>query len=115
MKLLLVVSLALGLLSTPALAQYKYTGNALKEHCDNTYVWCLQFIAGVYSAMLVMEDAYVSSGQLQRASFCPDRANVTFQQVTDITRKYMQENPEVLHRHAGDVTTAAIYLAFPCE
>jgi len=89
------------------------TGNELYGQCTGTseeQLICLSYITGVADGMTVTQVVYEPSPGF---ACIPDGVNR--QQVRDIVVKYMTNNPESRHMHAGAVIIVALKNAFPCK
>lgn len=95
------------------------SGNELLEWCKNvdnptyqgsfTNGFCLGTMQTVRELMLGLNDALPAGVRL-----CVP-TQVTNGQAAKITVKYMQENPEVLHRSGVTLTLMAMQHAYPCK
>lgn len=94
-------------------APYFHTGNDLRFSCtssgDYHIAACRGFVAGVIDQAEL--DARV--GRASRMFCLP--SGVTVGQITDVTRKFLRNNPEILHRPAVALIILAMTDAFPCR
>lgn len=84
-----------------------YSGNDLHEYCTSTnnlqQGLCRGFVVGVFDTRV-------------RLDFCsPEGATpITVGQVEDIVKRYLNSFPELRHKLAYSLVTAALIAAFPC-
>ena len=87
------------------------TGNELKQHCRSD---AGDFFQGVCSGFAIAVAQAVS-----RSRFLGWRAcfpyGVTPRQLYDVMTKFLDENPELLHRSGGFLAAQAFGEAFPCS
>jgi hypothetical protein len=106
MKYIIILLLCFFSVATYAQTQF-FTGNTLKERCDDAESgvnssFCLGYIIGVADSLSINICAPGGSG------------GVTVGQFVSIVRKYLNENPESLHRPADVLAFNALTRAFPC-
>lgn len=107
-KLVTITALAMLLGSPNSHASVSaVTGNELVEYCDTPedgllIGYCHGFVNGV------------SNLAVTAALVCPP-GGVTEEQLVNIVRKSMKENPEMLHLNAVGLVTFAISKVFPCS
>ncbi|NYT36641.1 hypothetical protein ERD78_07140 [Allopusillimonas soli] len=87
-------------------ASWARTGNELLSTCQDEYshMFCMGYVVGS------LETWYTSN----TARFCIPE-NVTQGQLTDITIKYLKNNPESRNLEASLFVASAISEAFPCQ
>jgi|LauGreDrversion4_2_1035121.scaffolds.fasta_scaffold973333_2 hypothetical protein len=84
-----------------------YTGNELRTKCNSEIKGsfergeCYGFIAGVVEA--------------QSGVFVCLPSGVTLGQVTEMVKKYINENPAQLHKSGDIIVNSAIIKDFPCR
>ena len=74
-------------------------------------IWCMGYVAGAWETGLPAWEAYVPD-------FCtelPPAEKVTYRQMADVVRKYLIDNPNMRHLHAGEVIARAIEELWPCQ
>ena len=80
------------------------TGNDLKAECFSANaaieLACKGFIVGVTDA---------------RGDVICLPANVSVQQITDVVKKYLDDNPTVLHYSAHSIIRRVLSSTFPCQ
>ena len=106
-KLVTITALAMLLGSPNSHAVVLKSGNDLVEYCDRPedgllIGYCHGFVNGV------------SNLAVTAALVCPP-GGVTEEQLVNIVRKSMKENPEMLHLNAVGLVTFAISKVFPCS
>jgi len=93
------------------------TGNELLEMCEEYLSdtgspakghTCMGYVIGIADA----EDAFVD-WKLMGKKIC--NTNTMSSQIVRVVIKYLQENPQNLHKSAGSLVANALSLAFPCE
>lgn len=81
-------------------------GNKLLQMLKDGEVIGVSYIVGVSDAT-ASDDAY-------EGRYCvPKQAN--WKQVGDVVRKFLEENPEIRHLSAADITRNVLINAFPCS
>ncbi len=108
MKKLILFTLLLGLgsavnASDKNKAVFNYTGNELSTHCVDGDKYkrglCLGFINGVAA--------------MQKKACIPDE--VKFGQLKRVVERYMDTNPDTLHKLASEIVAKALVEAWPCK
>jgi hypothetical protein len=94
--------------STAVFAQVQFrSGNSLKSSCQDDDVvgrmFCMGYVIGVADSRAY--EYCAPSGQ----------SGVTQGQLRDIAVKYLNNNPEMLHRDADVLVMNALQNAFPCH
>ena len=96
-----------------SMGSYGLDGNDMYSRCakdsDDYQLYCLGFIRGVHE--MHAEQTHWTFGT---AYYCAPK-NSTYGQLTKVVWKYMDENPELLHKPFIELVTEALRLAFPCE
>ena len=81
------------------------TGNMLKQDCNSDVNFnrdfCFGYVIGVADSNALLICA-------------PRNAGVTQGQFRDIAKKYLNDNPALLHRDADGLVLDALKKAFPC-
>ncbi len=109
MKRLLVVILIILISSSMAYAEF-LDGNELHRQCQDPDIEqsCNGYIIGVSDAL-----EGIDSG-IGKVKFClPD--NVTYGQVTDVTKKWLIDYPDKRHLSASGLVVFSLFTAFPCS
>lgn len=107
-----IVLVALAAFGTVAEAADGIDGNQLydwvKDGEDSfKYSYAVAYIGGAI-------DAFNVAAEFDSPFFClPD--NVTRGQVTDVTARYLRENPDERHQGAAVMVAMAMVEAYPCE
>jgi len=70
---------------------------------------CMGYLQGVHEVY----KSFASLTETNRFYCLPD--NVTYGQAKQISLKYLEENPEILHLLAAQSIVLALTKAFPCE
>ncbi len=85
------------------------SGHELFEACSETIsrAVCASYVAGIADGL---EHAVIKGSK--RLICYPEKANVG--QMTDVTRKYLSDNPEKRHLPASLLVFNALSVAFPC-
>lgn len=103
------VALLLSLcLWSPALAGSFNNGNELHTRCsENGFAegYCFGYIAGISDVL--------SNAAIGDFNACQPK-DVTVQQVVDVVKKYLKENPQDRHFTANSLVAYALSEAFPC-
>lgn len=101
----LIICFLISIFSSAIYAQVQFdSGNKLKENCESaqgTYrnALCMGYIIGVADA--------------NATSICSP-LGVTKGQYESIVKKYLNDNPALLHKDADILVMGALSLAFPC-
>ena len=86
------------------------SGNELRQQCDEPkfgrYI-CMGYIRGV------VEMATLTIPPTAAGAFCLP-SEVTTNQVVEVVKKYMQDNPERLHEIAAALIVSRLHVVFPC-
>mgnify|MGYP001582464513 CR=1 FL=1 len=108
MKKLILFTLLLGLgsavnASDKGKVMSTYTGNELSSSCVDGDKYkrglCLGFVNGVAA--------------MQKKACIPD--NVKFSQLKRVVERYMDTNPDSLHKLASEIVVKAVVEAWPCK
>lgn len=95
----------------PAAPKALVDGNFLHSACTNqdprAQEFCTAYIGGLVDQLWNLE---ASAGR----RFCPP-ATASLAQFRDIALKHLQAKPEVRHRPAAALATAALIQTFPCR
>jgi hypothetical protein len=115
MKRAFLAALIALVVSGPALGA---DGNSLHEWCQGTatddYKRGLQYGAcGAYIFGVIESSKGIKKG-VGKIVFCPHKG-VLAQQVRDIVKKWLEDNPEYRHLNAAHLVAAALANAFPCK
>jgi hypothetical protein len=90
-----------------------FTGNDLHEVCQSTEgfheVMCTVYIAGVNDAMVT-----VIASKAIKPLYCLPK-HVDGEQLADIVRKYLKNNPASRHTAASSIVMIALRVSFPCK
>ena len=106
----LVTVIVLSFLFSPASYAGFVKGNTLVEDCkadENTIgeALCYGYVLGVY-------DRHAMDMKSTFTTCVPQ--GVTGAQIVSVVRKFMAENPQLLHQSAASVVASALSGAFPC-
>jgi Rap1a immunity proteins len=101
--------------ATGALAEVGFNGTQLYETCRaKKYgpgdIACTGYVRGFIDAMLIG----TLSATMPGPKYCPPKEGLDATQARLIIEKYLRNNPEKLHQHAGFVAAEALFKAFPC-
>lgn len=111
MKRLLLVMLLVGVASPASSKTAWVSGNYLYDLCKGTdtfgQVGCSSYVIGVADALNQIQVDGLSQ-------FCVPKGAV-IEQITDVARKYLNENPERRHFAAHSLVTTALSKSFPCK
>lgn len=94
----------LNLLSSAAQAA---TGNDLQVFCANGGIECDLYVVGIIDTTNLWRQANAPF------KFCYPSTS-TIQQSVLVVRKYLNDNPQQLHRTGAELVIAALIHAFPC-
>lgn len=108
-KLLVVLSFSLALLASTATALTE-SAAVLESQCkDSTRVlFCMGYILGVV-------ESYDTWSPLGGPVICLPQESFTAGEAMRIVLRYIDQNPDVLHKDANSVVLTAIKASFPCH
>ena len=115
-KLLLALMIAIAAISTPAHGQLN--GNGLKNICDGDMDFeqmsCMAYVSGV---LATFTSPYIVQLQGGRNLIClpPGGSPQSTQQITDVVKRYLTNNPAIRHERADVLIFNAAFEAFPCR
>ena len=114
-----IIAVTVMCLSQPALA---LSGNELKQHCNDESIYangiCTGYVIGVARGSASWHNEiknYLSDAlpeELIEPHCIPE--NVSLGQLRDIVKKYLENNPEVLHYDAASLVLLAFHYSFDC-
>ena len=107
--LALVVTLSISMGSSASMS-----GNEFQTLCTyETATYDAGMCMGYLQAVHEVHESFAALTELNRFYCSPD--SVTYGQGKQISLKYLEENPEILHRLAAQSIILALAKAFPCE
>lgn len=121
MKVILIVML----LFTSQFAYAKTTGNKIyvqlisQDAGENLMAY--SYISGVLDTeeMFFLEDMFTSmqndAPNFRVKHYCFGSDQVTFGQIVDVVKKYLESKPETRHEKANGLIRAALIQSFPCD
>ncbi|MGO8921125.1 MAG: Rap1a/Tai family immunity protein [Stellaceae bacterium] len=107
-----VLAAALVAVAFPAYAQSGMSGYNLQQACNSNdpvlinacTLYASGFVDGLWTGQILVREGH---------AVCPP-AGVSTGQAVEVEKKFLNDNPQELHRPASEMITAAIVLAWPC-
>jgi len=87
-------------------------GNELHSRCQSNDNVCYHYVIGVFDAYLMFQD--LDRLQEGKVDVCSP-PSVTGQQVLDVTKKSLEENPSQRHFSAAGIVISALAEVWPCK